>query len=148
MISKKTIRVVLIPYMIYIKIKQITKVWVAADVRCHSSDVVAPPIGVVAAWEATRRGPCGWQAGTSGRAYAIGILGGGWINPIETYKTKMRIFPNFRGENKTYLSCHHLVISLCQPAFFYHHGFWWKKTRPATLFNGRHAHDYIKHLYP
>jgi len=41
--------VVLIPYIIYIKIKQITKVLVAADVRCHSSDVVAPPIGVVAA---------------------------------------------------------------------------------------------------
>ena len=38
-------------------------------------------------------------------------LVGGWTNPIEKYARQNGfIFPNFRGENKKYLSCHHLGI--------------------------------------
>ena len=34
----------------------------------------------------------------------------GGFNPVEKYARQNRfIFPNFRGENKEYLSCHHLV---------------------------------------
>ena len=34
---------------------------------------------------------------------------GWWLNqPIWKILVKMGIFPKFRGENKTYLSCHHL----------------------------------------
>ena len=33
----------------------------------------------------------------------------GGFNPSEKILVKMGIFPNFRGENKQYLSCHHLV---------------------------------------
>ena len=35
----------------------------------------------------------------------------GGFNPFEKYARQNGfIFPNFRGENKKYLSCHHLVI--------------------------------------
>ena len=34
---------------------------------------------------------------------------GGWTNPFEKYDRQNGfIFPNFRGEHKQYLSCHHL----------------------------------------
>ena len=33
----------------------------------------------------------------------------GGFNPFEKYLCKMDHFPNFRGENKKYLSCHHQV---------------------------------------
>ena len=41
----------------------------------------------------------------------ISILVGGF-NPFEKYACQIRTlpFPNFRGENKNYLSCHHLVL--------------------------------------
>ena len=32
-----------------------------------------------------------------------------WFQPIWKIFVKMGIFPNFRGKNKEYLSCHHLV---------------------------------------
>ena len=36
------------------------------------------------------------------------VVVGGWTNPFEKYARQNGfIFPNFRGENKTYLSCHH-----------------------------------------
>ena len=35
-------------------------------------------------------------------------LGGGF-NPFEKYESKWKSSPNFRGENRKYLSCHHLV---------------------------------------
>ena len=42
---------------------------------------------------------------------ALLYLVGGWTNPIEKYARQNGfIFPNFRGENKKYLSCHHLGI--------------------------------------
>ena len=38
-------------------------------------------------------------------------LAGGWTNPFEKYARQNGfIFPNFRGEHITYLSCHHPVI--------------------------------------
>ena len=37
------------------------------------------------------------------------LLVGGWTNPSEKYaQVKLEIFPKVRGENKKYLSCHHL----------------------------------------
>ena len=35
-------------------------------------------------------------------------LVGGWINPIEKYEWNWIISPRIRGQNKKYLSCHHL----------------------------------------
>ena len=35
-------------------------------------------------------------------------LVGGWTTHLKNMLVKMVIFPNFRGENKKYLSCHHL----------------------------------------
>ena len=45
-----------------------------------------------------------------GTTYKLLYLVGGWTNPFEKYaQVKMGfIFPKFPGENKTYLSCHHL----------------------------------------
>ena len=38
-------------------------------------------------------------------------LVGGWTDPFEKYaQVKLDRFPKFRGENKKYLSCHHLVF--------------------------------------
>ena len=31
------------------------------------------------------------------------------FNPSEKYESNWKSFPNFRGDNKKYLSCHHLV---------------------------------------
>ena len=36
---------------------------------------------------------------------------GWWFQPIWKIWVKLEIFPNFRGENKNYLSCHHLAVS-------------------------------------
>jgi len=55
-----------------------------------------------------------------------GIHFSGWwffTNPFETYESKwVKIFPNVRGEHKTYLSCHHLVFFRCAkfPSIFLH----------------------------
>ncbi len=46
-----------------------------------------------------------------GKYIYIHNLVGGWTNPSEKYARQIGfIFPNFRGENKKYLSCHHLAI--------------------------------------
>ena len=37
-------------------------------------------------------------------------LSGWWFQPIWKILVKLVIFPNFRDENKTYLSCHHPVV--------------------------------------
>ena len=38
----------------------------------------------------------------------------GWTNPFEKYYiVKMGIFPNFQGETKKYLSCHHPESYYC-----------------------------------
>ena len=43
-------------------------------------------------------------------------LVGGWTNPFEKYARQNGfIFPNFRGENKKYLSCHNLAIDPSSP---------------------------------
>ena len=43
--------------------------------------------------------------------HEIPHLVGGWTNPSEKYaQVKLDQFPRDRGENKKYLSCHHLVI--------------------------------------
>ena len=42
-----------------------------------------------------------------GKPYLVGSF-----NPFEKYARQNGfIFPNFRGENKKYLSCHHLVMN-------------------------------------
>ncbi len=45
-------------------------------------------------------------------------LVGGWTTPLKNMLVKMDHFPNFRGENKKYLSCHHLATAI-------ELGFWW-----------------------
>ena len=44
------------------------------------------------------------------------FLVGGWTNPFEKYARQNGfIFPDFRGEKKKYLSCHHLVLCFPKP---------------------------------
>ena len=46
-------------------------------------------------------------------------LAGWWFQPTWKILVKMGIFPNFRGENKEYLSCHHLDnLGVCETKNF------------------------------
>ena len=49
----------------------------------------------------------------------ISLLVGG-VNPVEKILVKLDHFPNFRVENKKYLSCHHLPISIFVEGNFGH----------------------------
>ena len=51
-----------------------------------------------------------WKTPTGGDNEFIYIVGG-WTNQIEKILVKLDHLPRVRGENKKYLSCHHLVIS-------------------------------------
>ena len=59
-------------------------------------------------WDVWQTGFCNSLAKKTNRGKQANYLFGGWTNPFEKF-VKMGIFPNFRGVNKTYLSCHHLV---------------------------------------
>ena len=61
------------------------------------------------------------------------FLVGGWTNPSEKYESNWKSSPNFRDENKKYLSCHHLAchwhVNLRSPEM----DVWWFPTTSSQL---------------
>ena len=69
------------------------------------------------------------------------LLVGGWTNPFEKYYSKWESSPN-KGENKKYLSCHHLVYV----AFWGEHlrGLSWSNTASLLILQ-KYTLNFIHH---